>query len=225
MAVKPLPQTPILAQAVDKTTRNAFTDVHSRVNQLIKSSVSSSDVVTTATPNKILKLDANGKLPASITGDAATVGGKAPGTGANNVLVLDTNGKVPTANLPIASASALGAIKVGANLSIDANGVLSAISTAFDAAHSFATNGYQKLSNGLIIQWGGPIIIAPLTTVTVTFPIAFLNSCLNVQITENASGTVKMASAGTYTKTTFDIYNPDDTTTDSRRYVYFAIGY
>lgn len=36
MAVKPLPQTPILAQAVDKTTRNAFTDVHSRVNQLIK---------------------------------------------------------------------------------------------------------------------------------------------------------------------------------------------
>src|SRR5690606_26731054 len=30
------------------------------------------EVVTTATPNKILKLDSNGKLPASITGNATT---------------------------------------------------------------------------------------------------------------------------------------------------------
>lgn len=37
--------------------------------------VASSDVVTVAAANKILKLDANSKLPASITGDAATVGG------------------------------------------------------------------------------------------------------------------------------------------------------
>lgn len=36
MDIKPLPQAPILASDVDKTTRNAFTDVHSRVNQLIK---------------------------------------------------------------------------------------------------------------------------------------------------------------------------------------------
>ena len=38
--------------------------------------IKTSDVVTTATANKILKLDANSKLPASITGDATTVGGK-----------------------------------------------------------------------------------------------------------------------------------------------------
>ncbi len=38
--------------------------------------VPSSDVVTAAAANKLLKLDANGKLPASITGDAATLGGK-----------------------------------------------------------------------------------------------------------------------------------------------------
>ncbi|HEX9063207.1 MAG TPA: phage tail protein [Clostridia bacterium] len=37
--------------------------------------VPSSDVVTAAAANKLLKLDANGKLPASITGDAATLGG------------------------------------------------------------------------------------------------------------------------------------------------------
>lgn len=40
--------------------------------------VPTSDVVATPTANKILKLDGSGKLPASITGDAATVGGYAP---------------------------------------------------------------------------------------------------------------------------------------------------
>lgn len=42
------------------------------------SAVPTSDVVTEAVANKLLKLDANAKLPASITGDAATVGGNAP---------------------------------------------------------------------------------------------------------------------------------------------------
>lgn len=39
----------------------------------ITDAVNSDEVVTTATANKILKLDANAKLPASITGDAATL--------------------------------------------------------------------------------------------------------------------------------------------------------
>lgn len=138
-----------------------------------------SDVVTTPTANKILKLNSNAKLPASITGDAATVGGKTPGTGANNVLVLDASGKVPPANLPIASGSTLGAIKVGANLSIDGNGVLSALSTAFDAGKSFAANGYQKLSNGLIIQWGIENSTSSGSK-TVTFPIAFTSGAYGV---------------------------------------------
>lgn len=38
----------------------------------ITDAVNISEVVTTATPNKILKLDSNGKLPASITGNAET---------------------------------------------------------------------------------------------------------------------------------------------------------
>lgn len=38
--------------------------------------VETSEVVAVATPDKILKLNAESKLPASITGDAATVGGK-----------------------------------------------------------------------------------------------------------------------------------------------------
>ena len=47
----------------------------SYVDTQLNNKLNTSEVVTTATPNKVLKLDANGKLPASITGDAATVGG------------------------------------------------------------------------------------------------------------------------------------------------------
>jgi len=56
---------------VDKTS------VTNAVNEIATNVISHlADVVTVATANKILKLDANAKLPASITGDSATVGGK-----------------------------------------------------------------------------------------------------------------------------------------------------
>jgi hypothetical protein len=42
----------------------------------ITDAVFASDVVTVATASKILKLDVNNKLPASITGDATTIGGQ-----------------------------------------------------------------------------------------------------------------------------------------------------
>jgi hypothetical protein len=41
----------------------------------ITDAIASSDVVTTPTANKILRLDSNAKLPADITGDAGTLGG------------------------------------------------------------------------------------------------------------------------------------------------------
>lgn len=49
-------------------------------------------------------------------------------------------------------------------------------------ANSKVTNGYQKLPSGLIMQWG----IRPYDGTTgaagVTYPIAFPNACLNIQI-------------------------------------------
>lgn len=51
-------------------TANAFSGVSP------SSFVAATEVVTTATANKILKLNADGKLPTSITGDADTVDGK-----------------------------------------------------------------------------------------------------------------------------------------------------
>jgi hypothetical protein len=63
-----------------------------------------------------------------------------------------------------------GTVKVGSRLTIS-SGVLDADdqSLGFDAGKSFNTSGYQKLSNGLIIQW--------ITSSTSTFPITFPNAC------------------------------------------------
>lgn len=51
------------------------TSIVNAINEIVNNMVKTSDIVTTATANKILKLNSNSKLPASITGDSATVGG------------------------------------------------------------------------------------------------------------------------------------------------------
>lgn len=60
---------PDITLADTKTHVDATTEAHGGI-------VASSEVVTTAQANKILKLNAQGKLPASITGDANSIGGK-----------------------------------------------------------------------------------------------------------------------------------------------------
>ena len=45
---------------------------------------------------------------------------------------------------------------------------------------SLATNGYQKLPGGLILQWGVTQNITAGVQLTVTFPIAFPNSSLQI---------------------------------------------
>lgn len=52
--------------------------------------------------------------------DAATVGGKSPGTGANNILILDSSGKVPSSNLPSASSSVAGSMSTADKIKLDA---------------------------------------------------------------------------------------------------------
>lgn len=57
----------------------------------------------------------------------------------------------------------------------------------YDSAHSFSLNGYQKLENGLILQW----IKTPSTgdggTTTVTFPISFTSSVFFIGTTKEGS--------------------------------------
>ena len=65
------------------------------------------DAAAAATANKLLALDTNSKLPASITGDADTVDSihAASTATASKLMPLDTNVLVPVATLPVASQS------------------------------------------------------------------------------------------------------------------------
>lgn len=55
--------------------------------------------------------------------------------------------------------------------------------------HQASTNGYTKLPNDLIDQWGEVLMSwQGEGPVKVTFPIAFPNACYNVQITAKSSG-------------------------------------
>lgn len=107
-------------------------------------------------------------------------------------------------------------------LTIDVNGK---ITSAYDVAAGqlgLTANGYAKLPNGLILQWG----TASVTTGTftnVTFPIAFPNAVLS-GTTGTGNGTATAASystIGTYTLTTMQIA----LNTGSGTVKWFVIGY
>ena len=70
-----------------QATTVAWDDVQSKPTTIagygLTDAVNVSEIVTSAEPNKVLKLDADSKLPASITGDAATVGGRTADSFAN----------------------------------------------------------------------------------------------------------------------------------------------
>ena len=75
-------------------------------------------------------------------------------------------------------------------------------------ASSLSANGYIKLANGLIIQWGETPSIAYTATVSVTFPVAFTSACYSVVICPNGQ-TSTSAQAQDYitniTTTGFDV--------------------
>lgn len=116
-----------------------------------------------------------------------------------------------------------------------AQSVSQAVANAFPVQK--ADNGYLKLPNGLILQWGkvasgwpgeGPY--------TVTFPIAFPNKCLNTQITmwsEGRKGLVNLditIPVGTSRPASFDaLFNgigfQGSTAADLKGFYWFAIGY
>jgi hypothetical protein len=54
-----------------------------------------------------------------------------------------------------------------------------------------STNGYQKLPGGLILQWGQyASSINSETTIAISFPLAFPNTCLNAQVAGIATSNV-----------------------------------
>jgi hypothetical protein len=98
---------------------------------------------------------------------------------------------------------------------------------AYDTAHSFTTNGYQKLSNGFTIQWG--IFTHTGTTYTLTFPIAFPNSCVSFSAGTYISGDTDGFSGGSTAWRAMPTASSVDLTTDnyslSWQSYWIAIGY
>ena len=66
-----------------------------------------------------------------------------------------------------------------ASVNDSARAMMAVIKGDFDKSH--AANGYQKLPNGLIIQWGSNV------TSFVSFPVTFPNACLAVTASSQRS--------------------------------------
>lgn len=97
-----------------------------------------------------------------------------------------------------------------------------------DYRSQWQQNGWIRLPNGLIIQWGKTPVVHDENSTDIVFPIAFPNRVLNIQLTENQMRTVNnhathlAALNVTNTKFTFKMNStlPIDTSAD-----WFAIGY
>mgnify|MGYP007125363510 CR=1 FL=1 len=100
-----------------------------------------------------------------------------------------------------------------------------------DTAHSFSENGYQKLSNGLIIQWGRAAVNASTTAATtISFPISFPNQVFSVTAIHQmaiAQYTTYVVWIGdTPTTSSFLAYYNKNSGGDTQAIVhYIAIGY
>lgn len=101
--------------------------------------------------------------------------------------------------------------------------VSSAISTAINDAHSFSTNGYQRLPSGLILQWGR-ISTSVTNNGPISFPIAFPTACLGVfsnPIEYNGDASSRHA----FSITTSTFYMRYSSVATSTPIAWFAIGY
>jgi hypothetical protein len=82
------------------------------------------------------------------------------------------------------------------------------LAEAFKAGNqSLATNGYQKMPGGLIVQWG--YLSAGTDGQAVVFPIQFPNACFGIQITDSAGNAPHGATTLTVSGFTLRTTAPD----------------
>lgn len=156
-------------------------------------------------------------IVASGVGSTASVGSSTQVTGTNGISISsDTAGKLiisRDSNSPTATRlqtprtiSLTGAVTGSVSFNGSANVSIATTLNLADFANSKTENGYQKLPNGLIIQWGDKINHEP-----VVFPIAFPNKVLNVSLTlkVNSRDSDSMESFGvnSVSNTGFSIFN------------------
>ena len=139
--------------------------------------------VNIATPNRVLRLNANAKLPADITGNAVTATTATNAQNADKVagLQIGFDSTAGVASVPIIGTNSI----IEAGFGIDLHDIGS--TNDYDlrlSVDSFAanknSNGYQKLPSGLIIQWGWVDQSGVTTNKFIAFPITFPTACLQV---------------------------------------------
>lgn len=110
------------------------------------------------------------------------------------------SGSTATLDIPIAGRLTL--VMAGAAwYAIDG---VSALGGSSEFMNSKASNGYQKLPNGLIIQWGG-LTSSGSADVLATFPIAFPNNVLQVSVCANQGNSNAYANLSGMSKTGVNI--------------------
>jgi hypothetical protein len=129
---------------------------------------------------------------------------------ADNILQSQINGKQNALGYtPVQQGTGIGqltnVIKIGwsgsvLKCTVDANDI-GAVWTDQSSPSSFASNGYQKLPSGLIIQWG----TQSTSTSTVTFPISFPNVCLHANWVYENTGFGNQPRVTGRTKTGFNL--------------------
>ncbi len=99
---------------------------------------------------------------------------------------------------------------------------LSDVGDLSDMGTSLAEDGYMKLSNGLILQWG-VVNASGATTTDFLYPISFVNGVFNLSVTmqRNDTSTPSYRQLMTFSLTgaTIHTYNSGD------KYHWLAIGY
>ena len=153
------------------------------------------------------KFDVNGAFESttSNTTSNATIGGTLTVTGATTL----TGG--------VASGFTVNGLISSASVPTTGNHLTN--KTYVDGTSSQSANGWTRLPNGLILQWGTHLTaMSNYAVSTVTFPIPFPNNCFCVQITARAV----TATAGGATLETGIKLNGSPTTTNFSVYVNWA---
>lgn len=152
---------------------------------------------------------------------------------ANGVASLDANTKVPVAQLPAASTSASGVVRAATATEVANRSNVAAFINPSNVGQTFgqslSENGWCRLPNGLILQWGKTTLIPDEGNLRVNFlNNGFPSACLSVQLTENIATTwannASHVVATEQSKTGFTIFF-NSTLSVSTSVDWFAIGY
>lgn len=104
-----------------------------------------------------------------------------PTNGDNSTKIATTAFVLANASTPDATETTKGKVELATNAEVqagtDTTRVVTPAGLFSTLVKSHGTSGYQKLPNGLIIQWGALGVQTANAQVTVTFPIAFPSRC------------------------------------------------